>query len=974
MSDLSSGSETSGVTTGLVVRYVREHGGESAVTELLRRAAVPHPLAELQDESRWVSYDTRIRLFEAAAQVLGDPDCTFAMGAAALRTGLNHSLVLVLRALGSPAQVYRQLPRAVPKFSATSTMEVLELAPGRATVRFRLHEGYRHSRLDCRYAQGLIQIVPEIFGLPPATLVHDRCQSDGAEACVYRVRWTARTRLPWLRSRRSTELELAALRGQLHALQSAATELVESDDLSLTLRRITHRAAAAVLAPSYLLAVADPQGGGPLVHSEGLPQHEVAPLADRLLAGEDLGEGAVVVDVASSRRWHGRLAAMYLPGQRGLDDERSLLSAYAGHAAAALDLLLALEDSRRGQSRSDALLTLAHELQAATDETTIADVVVSALPGIVGCSASAVLLWDAAAGALLPVASAGLTPDQWAVMHAGPIRADDTPELVEMLARQEPRIIPADEATPALRDLLLALDLAGCVVVPLVAGGDLLGVATASWRDGPMPVDLREGIARLQGVGEYAATALQNARLLAKVQHQAHHDTLTGLPNRLLFTRTLDQTLLALEPGRSAAVLFCDLDKFKRVNDDFGHAAGDELLRQVSARIAGAIRGHDVAARLSGDEFAVLLPDVGDPLAADSLGRRVVACFQSPFRIDGRELRVTTSVGVALQTGPGGRADRLLRQADTAMYTAKVRGRNQVAVAPAGAVVPAPGATAPAPAPVAQASLEAELVRALREDELRLAFQPIWSVRPELGRQEIAASARAVGVEALVRWQHPRLGLLGPAAFLPLAEEAGLVVELDLWAIRTACARAAAHGAGGRGLHVAVNLASSTLADPRLQPAVRSALAEHGLRPEQLYLEVVESRALLDVPALAGRLTALRRLGVRIALDDFGTGYSTLTWVQRLPVDQVKVDRSFTAGLPHDAAALAVTRSVLALARDLGVEIVAEGVETADQLAALVGAGCTLVQGYLLGRPAFELPELGGRPSPAADPQATARG
>ena len=365
--------ETSGVTTGLVLRYVRDRGGPEAVSRLLEVAGVAESERELSDEARWVSYDTRIRLFEAAVEVLSDPRCTYAMGATALQSGLNHSLVLLLRALGSPRQVYRQLPRAVPKFSTTSTMEVVESGATSATLRYRLHEGYRHSPLDCLYAQGLIAMVPQIFGLPVATVVHEECESEGASACVYHLGWTRHSRLALLRRRTPSEdPELVALRGQLQALQSAAWELTGSDDLTAVVKRITDRAAAAVLAPSYLLAVLDPAGGPALVHSKGLEGRCTDDLAARLLRREDLGPGAVVVDITSSRRAHGRLAALYPAGQRGPANERTLLSAYAGHAAAALDLLVALETSRRDQSRSAALLTLAHELQAATDSPEIA--------------------------------------------------------------------------------------------------------------------------------------------------------------------------------------------------------------------------------------------------------------------------------------------------------------------------------------------------------------------------------------------------------------------------------------------------------------------------------------------------------------------------------------------------------------------------------------------------------------------------
>jgi EAL domain-containing protein (putative c-di-GMP-specific phosphodiesterase class I) len=282
----------------------------------------------------------------------------------------------------------------------------------------------------------------------------------------------------------------------------------------------------------------------------------------------------------------------------------------------------------------------------------------------------------------------------------------------------------------------------------------------------------------------------------------------------------------------------------------------------------------------------------------------------------------------------------LLRAADGAMYRAKQRGRNQICCAD----------DEPLFCPTGP-SLEQELVEAVTGDDLRLHFQPI--VRVGDGLPEI------VGVEALLRWEHPRLGLLPPGAFLPLAEESSLVVELDLWAVRATCAAAAQHPSapGGPALQFSVNLAGRTLVDARLVPAVRSALADHSVDPARLCLEVIESQSLVDLPTVAARLTELRRMGVRTALDDFGTGYSTLSWLQRLPVDRIKLDRTFITGLPEAPAQLLV-RGVVALADQLGIEVVAEGVETPEQLAALQEAGCRLVQGYLLGRPEPVLPDV----------------
>jgi diguanylate cyclase (GGDEF)-like protein len=659
------------------MRYIRSHGGDDAVAEVLRRAGVPRTPDELEDQSRWWGYDTRIRLFTAATEVLDGPDTMFEVGAAAIHSGLAHSLVLLLRALGSPRQVFRSLPRAVAKFSTTSTMEMLEVGATSATIRYRLHEGYVHSRLDCRYAQGLLSTVPTIFGLPPAQIEHEECESDGHSACIYRLSWQRRNRMPLRRrSERSADLELTALRGQLRTLQSAATDLVSSDDLPTVLQQIVARAAEAVVAPAYLLAVAPPGGGAPLVHSAGLSDDQVPAMARALLAGADLGEESVVVDVASSRRFHGRLAALYRSGDGAVGDEASMLAAYAGHAAAALDLIIALEGARQEADRAGALLALSHELSAADDAAAVCSVVARALPRIVDCTRASLMLWDPADGFLRTRASAGMTAQQTRVLMTTVLRPEDTPELVDMLTDRAPRVIREGTSSPALRRLLEGIGSTHVVAVPLLAGGAFLGVAAVGWTDAEAPDELEgDVLARLRGVSDQAATALQKARLLETVRHQATHDGLTGLPNRTLFVERLEAALRQAGDGDHLAVLFCDLDRFKEVNDTLGHAAGDELLRQVAARLGSTIRPGDTVGRLSGDEFAVLLPELDRPQAAASLAARVASCFEAPFRLEGEEVEVGTSLGMAVRSGPGGTVEQLLREADAAMYRHKDRGR-----------------------------------------------------------------------------------------------------------------------------------------------------------------------------------------------------------------------------------------------------------------------------------------------------------
>jgi diguanylate cyclase (GGDEF)-like protein len=417
--------------------------------------------------------------------------------------------------------------------------------------------------------------------------------------------------------------------------------------------------------------------------------------------------------------------------------------------------------------------------------------------------------------------------------------------------------------------------------------------------------------------------ALQQAMAsAATIRHQAQHDALTGLPNRVLFTERVDQ---AMRAGGDQAVLFIDLDDFKWVNDSLGHAAGDELLVVVARRLQASVREGDLAARLGGDEFAVLVQEGGIEVGR-MVAARIIAALGQPMQVAGMQLMVQASVGIAAVSEWRDTAE-LLRNADVAMYDAKERGKGQFRVFE----------------PSMQdrvrdrIGVEAELRRALERDELVLAYQPLIRLSDE----------EVVGVEALVRWRHPTRGLLAPAFFLPVAEESGLILPLGRWVLREACRQACDWVAGrdGRPFKVSVNLSARQLHHPDLVDEVVGAIEDAGLDPGALVVEITESMVLRDHQAVAAKLQVLRGLGVGVALDDFGTGYSSLSHLQHLPVDQIKIDRSFVGGQDH------VVEAVLQLGRTLRLQTVAEGVETRQQAERLRALGCELAQGYHFGKP-----------------------
>jgi diguanylate cyclase (GGDEF)-like protein len=513
-----------------------------------------------------------------------------------------------------------------------------------------------------------------------------------------------------------------------------------------------------------------------------------------------------------------------------------------------------------------------------------------------------------------------------------PLTDVDTYLVDHVISNGSHLLMPRSTRDRAARTWLEAKGLRDAVVVPLGGGAGVVGILVVADRLGDNRTFDQDDVLMLETVANHAAVALRNGELVGRMRHDALHDALTGLPNRTFLQRAIGTALDDVEAGRSpgVAVMLLDLDEFKAVNDTLGHEHGDQLLIEVGARLTTAVGKAGSVVRLGGDEFAVVIPGTKDERRVLQIGRRMLRGLEESISLDGLEVEIGASVGIALAPLHATDSATLLKHADLAMYDAKTSSSG----------VRMYESQLDTSSPL-RLTLISELRTALQNGTIQVHVQP----------QAQLVSGQVVGVEALVRWEHPELGSVSPEEFIPVAERSGLIGPLTSHVLDLSLAACAQWRRAGHELGIAVNLSARSLHDADLVAEVDRLLRRHGVPAKQLTLEVTEGSVMADPTRAIAVLHALRQLGVRLSVDDFGTGYSSLAYLQRLPVQEVKIDRSFVIGLGQARENTAIVRAIVDLGRALGLEVVAEGVEDADTWQLLAAMNCDLVQGWHLARP-----------------------
>ena len=936
---------TSTVIARVLLQVVAQQVGAEGVDRVLERAGLSEQAQRLERVGGRISYPDKLRLFQSAADELADPRIGLRLGPASLRDPAIEPWRRLGRATGSPAAAYRGISRISTRLDSATVFRCDRVEKGSASLAWTVLPPYKPSRIDCDLNIGFLAQIPVLFGLPPARVEHGTiCQVKGAPECTYDVTWTAP---PLQRLRRllgRLKQEQTAIAGgstaehRLRTLEGAASDMVSSAPLEEVLDRVLARADSAVHAPGHLLAVRLPAGGRHVrirgmgdVLAAGLDEEGLALATDAVTLA---GLPVLSVPVASARHFYGVLAAVAHTGQEFFPGDTEALASYARHAAISLDIAGIVAEARENGETAQLLLDVSRSLAQHSTVQALASSIANAVPALSGADRSAIALWDCEKGNLRIAGMSGWHGDLADKLADFQTTAEDSPELSELLTGSAPLLLDSRSSAWA-RSVLADFAITALAAVPIMAGNQLAGLVLAHWADRPAPESLEGAITeRLSGLAALAGVSLEKIGLLEDALRQGLHDPLTKLPNRALLENRLETALAQAGPdGRLVGVLFCDVNRLKRINDILGHAAGDSVLRHVAAQLETAVGHGDTVSRYSGDKFVILLPDIQNPLEVDHAAAMVRASLAEPLEVEGRKVFIEVAIGTSVSGAlPGEQTDThselarlLLARADFELHQSKARARGQ---------------TPPGVQRKDYFRLETDLRGAAHRGELRVQFQPQIDV----------ATREIVAVEALVRWQHPELGLLSPGDFIPLAEDSNLIAEVGAHVLTEACRAGADWRAAGHLIEIAVNVSAVQLGDTGFPAFVRDTLARTGFPAAALTLEVTESQAMSESTVNDDNLRELRSSGVAISIDDFGTGYSSLAQLHRLPVTEIKIDRSFTSRLAEGGSSGVVAR-IVGLGQGMGLRVVAEGVETPEQLEALRAMGCERAQGFLFSKP-----------------------
>ena len=906
----------SGLYTQMLIEPLVEELSTDAVREILDEAGDTRTIETLCDTSTWSSYDQFRRLLVAAKHKLDSlsrPDAT------GLRTVIigNTEMVATAQAFGSPASLFLEAGEDNPLLPIRR-YETTEVGPTEWLIGESFVDGFAPYPEFCEFTSGLFAVIPMIFGLPAAEVVEERCQCHGDPICQFRIRWIDHDDASQIEFLRVRAQLLEARLGQLHDL---IEDLATNERYEDVLERIVSSSLRAVGAGGALLVV-EPRAGAPRkLVAKGLTDDDASSLADHL-AGDPTG-AVFSVPVVSARHHYGALA---VDGHGGVfaEHSRDALLTYARLAAAALDSADALESARLEANSARVLLELSSSLSRIAATGDVVAQILDAVPALIDCDRVAVFLaesdgYDGGVTEFRLAASSGYPSEVTALLANRPF---DSSACAASHGAYGISYTPAWE-----------FGTIGAITAPIRLGEQVIGHLVAGVTTRPERLSITPEIAeRLKGLAAQAAISLSNARLVDQIRHQALHDALTGLPNRSLVLDRAEQMLARAHRGFvPMAALFVDLDGFKDVNDSFGHGVGDQLLKAVTARLSATMRSSDTVGRLGGDEFVILVDGGSLDAGVGLVAERILSVLRAPFDVDGIgvPLRVSASIGVA--TGPRPSAAELLRDADIALYQAKAAGKDQY-------VVFEPEMHA---AVLDHHQLESDLHEALPRGQFFLDYQPIFNLH----------SGLTTGAEALLRWRHPTRGVLAPDSFIPSLEESGLICEVGRWVLHEACRQGAVWHSMGHRIEISVNVSPRQLETDRLLEDVKDALGEADLDPRFLTVEITETAIMKNMADAVPRLAGLKALGVRIAVDDFGTGYSSLAYLQRLPVDTLKIDRSFVSSIAESPESVAMVGTLVQLGRTLGLQTLAEGIEDHDQCIQLQREECESGQGFLYARP-----------------------